>query len=161
LHQALHGVDREAESEKGRMNPPLNVEAVEVTPDLEQVQAQLEEIVAASRRVQIAQENLSRAKALADDHMKDFKVRFLLLRLQEAAGVNEGLAEQWAALLQDCPEDLQVVRFCAMRLVKDRRVEEAMALVDHHLPESDDAARMFARAKLLSDIRAHDRSDEL
>lgn len=143
------------------MNPPLNVDAVEVTPDLEQVQAQLEEIVAASRRVQIAQENLSRAKALADDHLKDFKVRFLLLRLQEAAGVNEGLAEQWAALLQDCPEDLQVVRFCAMRFVKDRRVEEAMALVDHHLPESDDAARMFARAKLLSDIRAHDRSDEL
>jgi glycosyltransferase involved in cell wall biosynthesis len=143
------------------MNPPLTIEQVDVTPDLPRVQAQLEEIVAESGRVQIAQENLPRAQALAGDHLGDTKVRFLLLRLQEAAGVKEGMAEQWAALLQECPDDLQVVRFYALRLVKDRRIEEAMAMVDHHLPESSDADRMFARAKLLSDIRAHEQSDAL
>ena len=143
------------------MNPPLSAERVADTPDLQQVQAQLEEIVAESRRVQIAQENLTRAKALAGDHLDDPKVRFLLLRLQESAGVKEGMAEQWAALLQECPDDLQVVRFCAMRFVKDRRVEDAMSLVDHHLPESSDSGLMFARAKLLSDIRAHEQSDAL
>ena len=143
------------------MNPPLIIEQVDAAQDLQQVQAQLEEIVAESRRVQIAQENLARAKALAGDHLDDSKVRFLLLRLQESAGVKEGMAEQWAALLNDCPDDLQIVRFYALRLVKDRRLEDAMALVDHHLPESSDPDRMFARAKLLSDIRAHEQSDAL
>ena len=143
------------------MNPPVTMEPVDAIPDLQQVQAQLEEIVAESRRVQIAQDNLDKAKALASNHLEDTKVRFLLLRLQESAGVKEGMAEQWAALLKDCPDDFQIVRFCAMRLVKDRRVEEAMSLVDHHLPESSDSELMFARAKLLSDIRAHEQSDAL
>lgn len=143
------------------MNPPQTIEPAHALSALQQVQAQLEEIVAESRRVQIAQDNLTRAKALAGEHLEDTKVRFLLLRLQELAGVREGMAEQWAALLEDCPDDLQIVRFCALRLVKDRRVEEAMSLVDHHLPESSDADRLFARAKLLSDIRAHEQSDAL
>jgi glycosyltransferase involved in cell wall biosynthesis len=144
------------------MSQPLITEQVDATPDLQQVQAQLEEIVVASGRVQVAQENLARAKVLARDHLEDWKVRFLLLRLQESAGLNEGMAEQWAALLQECPDDLQVVRYCARRLVKERRVDEALSLVDHHLPESaNDPDRLFARAKLLSDIRAHERSDAL
>ena len=143
------------------MSPPLSTEPVDTTSDLQQVQAQLEEIVTASGRVQAAQENLLRAKALAGNFPDDSKVRFLLLRLQESAGLNEGMADQWAALLQDCPDDLKIVRYCAMRLVKERRLEEAMSLVDHHLPESNDTERMFARAKLLSDIRAHEQSDAL
>jgi hypothetical protein len=81
------------------MNPPLISEQEEAASDLEGVQAQLEEIVAASVRVQVAQENLARAQALARDYMADSKVRFLLLRLKEAAGLNEGMAEQWATLL--------------------------------------------------------------
>lgn len=144
------------------MNPPLITERVDAKSDLQQVQAQLEEIVAASGRVQVAQENLARAKALARDHMEDSKVRFLLLRLQESAGLNEGMAEQWTTLLQECPEDLQIVRYCATRLVKERHLEEAMALVDRHLPDSaTNPDRLFARAKLLSDIRAHAQSDAL
>jgi len=144
------------------MSLPMIAEQGDATSDLRQVQAQLAEIVAESRRVQVAQENLTRAKALAGDHMEDPRVRFLLLRLQELAGLNEGLAEQWAILLQACPDDLQIVRYCATRLVKERRLEEAMSLVDRHLPESTrDADRLFARAKLLSDIRAHEQSDAL
>src|SRR5690606_1477783 len=126
----------------------------DATSDLQQIQAQLEGIVAESGRVQVAQENLTRAKLLAGAHLKDPKVRFLLLRLQESAGLNEGMAEQWATLLNECPDDLQIVRYCATRLVKERRVDDAMSLVDRHLPESaNDSDRMFARAKLLSDIR--------
>lgn len=144
------------------MSPLLITERVDATSDLQQVQAQLEEIVVTSGRVQVAQENLARAKVLARDHAEDSKVRFLLLRLQESAGLNEGMAEQWTTLLQECPDDLQIVRYCATRLVKERHVEEAMSLVDRHLPESaSNPDRLFARAKLLSDIRAYEQSDAL
>ncbi|MDT4808494.1 glycosyltransferase [Achromobacter agilis] len=144
------------------MNPPLSAEQEDVTSDLQWVHAQLEEIVTESSRVQVAQENLARAEALARDHMADSKVRFLLLRLQESAGLNEGLAEQWSTLLEECPDDLQIVRYCATRLVKERHVDEALSLVERHLPESMESPdRLFARAKLLSDIRAHEQSDEL
>lgn len=144
------------------MNPPLTTDRKHAESDLPEVQARLEEIVAASGRVQVAQDNLARAQALARDHMADSKVRFLLLRLQEAAGLDEGLSEQWTTLLRECPDDLEIVRYCATRLVKERHVEDALALVERHLPESsDNPARLFARAKLLSDIRAHEQSDAL
>lgn len=144
------------------MSPPLIAERVDAMPDLQQVQAQLEEIVAESGRVQVAQENLTRAKFLARDYLEDSKVRFLLLRLQESAGLNEGMAEQWATLLEEWPNDLQIVRYCATRLVKERHLEEALSLVDRHLPEAaNDPDHLFARAKLLSDIRAHEQSDAL
>jgi glycosyltransferase involved in cell wall biosynthesis len=144
------------------MNPPLTAERTGVMSDLQWVHAQLEEIVAASVRVQVAQENLPRAEALAREHLEDSKVRFLLLRLKESAGLNEGMAEQWATLLKEWPDDLLIVRYCATRLVKERHVDEALALVDRHLPESsENPSRLFARAKLLSDIRAHAQSDAL
>ncbi|MBD9395986.1 glycosyl transferase, partial [Acidovorax sp. ACV01] len=67
-----------------------------------------------------------------------------------------------ATLLQECPDDFLIVRYCATRLVKERKIDEALALVDHHLPPStQNPNRLFARAKLLSDIRAHEQSDEL
>ena len=144
------------------MNPPLTTELAEAASDLKSVQAQLEEIVTASVRVQVAQENLERAQALAGDHLADSKVRFLLLRLKEAAGLNEGMAEQWATLLEECPDDFQIVRYCATRLVKERKIDEALSLVDRHLPPStQNPDRLFSRAKLLSDIRAHEQSDAL
>jgi|GEM_PF-3074559 len=144
------------------MNPPLMTEQEDQASQLQHVQAQLEEIVAASGRVQLAQENLVRAHALARGHMADSKVRYLLLRLKEAAGLNEGMSEQWSTLLNECPDDLEIVRYCATRLVKERHLDDALALVDRHLPEtSKSPARLFARAKLLSDIRAHEQSDAL
>lgn len=144
------------------MNPPLMTEQEDQASQLQHVQAQLEEIVAASGRVQLAQENLVRAHALARGHMADSKVCYLLLRLKEAAGLNEGMSEQWSTLLNECPDDLEIVRYCATRLVKERHLDDALALVDRHLPEtSKSPARLFARAKLLSDIRAHEQSDAL
>ena len=101
------------------MNPPLTTDRKHAESDLPEVQARLEEIVAASGRVQVAQDNLARAQALARDHMADSKVRFLLLRLQEAAGLDEGLSEQWTTLLRECPDDLEIVRYCATRLVRN------------------------------------------
>ncbi|MFC4275357.1 glycosyltransferase [Achromobacter aloeverae] len=144
------------------MNAPLAAEKENDTSDLESVHAQLEEIVAGSGRVQVARENLGRAQALARDYLSDPKVRFLLLRLKESAGLNEGMSEQWEALLNDCPDDLLIVRHCATRLVKDRHVDQALSLVDRHVPDTtDNPALLFARAKLLSDIRAHEQSDAL
>jgi glycosyltransferase involved in cell wall biosynthesis len=130
--------------------------------ELRSVRAQLEAIVTESARVQVAQGNLTRAEALARDHAADPKVRFFLLRLKELAGLNEGMSEQWTELLRECPEDLMVVRHAASRLVRDRHLDEALALIDRHLPEStSNAAMLFARAKLLSDVRAHEQSDAL
>lgn len=147
------------------MSPPLISETTEqVGPDAEllKVRGQLEKIVTASARVQVAQTNLALAQKLASGYLNDPTVRFLLLRLKEAAGLNEGMAEQWAALLRECPDDFQIVRYCATRLVKEHHVNEALALIDHHLPASAKSpTRLFARAKLLSDIRAHTQSDEL
>ncbi|ARP85680.1 glycosyltransferase [Bordetella genomosp. 9] len=144
------------------MSARPDAEREDHTPDLEWVRAQLAEIVAASGRVQLAQANLSRAEALARDHPADPKVRFYLLRLKESAGFNEGMSEQWSELLRECPDDLQIVRYCATRLVKDRHIDDALALIDRYLPESDPTPeRLFARAKLLSDIRAHEQSDAL
>jgi glycosyltransferase involved in cell wall biosynthesis len=144
------------------MNQPLDTVLEDDTNVLQQVHSALEKIVAESVRVQVAQGNLMRAEALARDHMADPKVRFLLLRLKEAAGVNEGMVEQWSALLHECPDDLQIVRYCASRLVKNRHMDDALALIDLHLPESDSSPdRLFARARLLSDIRAHEQSDAL
>lgn len=78
------------------MNPPLITERENTaSSDLQAVQGRLEEIVAASVRVQVAQANLADAQTLARGHMADSKVRFLLLRLKEAAGLNEGMSEQW------------------------------------------------------------------
>ena len=140
----------------------LIAEQEQVSSELQQIHAQLEEIVTASSRVQVAQANLDRANALARDHLSDPKVRFLLLKLKEAAGLNEGMSEQWAALLQECPDDLEIVRYRATRLVKERHIDDALALVDRHLPESTkNPDRLFARARLLSDIRAHEQSDAL
>lgn len=144
------------------MNDVLITEREDVTSDLQRIHAQLEEIVTASSRVQVAQANLAVAQALARNHLADSKVRFLLLRLKEAAGLNEGMSEQWETLLQECPDDLQIVRYRATRLVKERHVVDALALVDRHLPEATkNPDRLVARAKLLSDIRAHEQSDAL
>jgi len=144
------------------MNSALAAEQENDLSDLRSVHAQLEEIVAASPRVQLAQGNLPRAIVLAREHMADTKVRFLLLRLKELAGVNEGMSEQWQELLRECPDDLQVVRYSATRLVKERHVDEALALIERHVPEmSGNWDLLFARAKLLNDIRAYEQSDDL
>lgn len=144
------------------MNARLETGRDDDTSSLQAVRAQLEQIVLASPRVQQAQANVANAEALASEHLADPKVRFLLLRLKEAAGHNEGMFEQWSALLDDCPDDLQVIRYTATRLVKDRRPDDAMALVERSLPASTDKPELlFARAKLLSDIRAHEASDAL
>jgi len=144
------------------MNSPLAAEQENELSDLRSVHAQLEEIVAGSPRVQLAQGNLPRAIVLARDHMADPKVRFLVLRLKEVAGVNEGMAEQWAELLRECPDDLQIVRYSATRLVKERHLDEALSLIEKHVPEtSGNWDLLFARAKLLSDIRAYEQSDDL
>ncbi|AOB32394.1 glycosyl transferase [Bordetella sp. H567] len=144
------------------MNYRADPEREDDTSSLQWVRTQLEQIVATSGRVQLAQGNLTRAQALAQDHMADPKVRFLLLRLKELAGLNEGMSEQWAELLRACPDDLQVVRYCASRLVKERHIDDALALIERYIPESsDDPDMLFARAKLLSDIRAYEQSDAL
>jgi glycosyltransferase involved in cell wall biosynthesis len=130
--------------------------------NLQWVHAQLEEIVAESKRVQVAQGNLGRAEALARDHMADSKVRFLVLRLKELAGFNEGISEQWSELLRECPDDIRIVRHCASRLVKDRHIDDALSLIEQYMPESSDNPELlFTRAQLLSDIRAHEQSDAL
>jgi glycosyltransferase involved in cell wall biosynthesis len=155
-------LDRKVQPQESGMKRRSGTGRANKAANLRRVQEELEAIVGESGRVQLAQANLARAEALARDFMADVKVRFLLLRLKEAAGLNEGMLEQWSELLNACPEDLQIVRYCAFRFVKDRRVDDALSLIDRYLPESGDNPDMlFARAKLLSDVRAHEQSDAL
>jgi glycosyltransferase involved in cell wall biosynthesis len=123
---------------------------------------ELERVVAQAAGIQAAKEALAHAEDIARGCLRDPAVRFALLRLRERAGERDGLMDQWLALLQDCPGDLRIVRYCASRLVKERHVEDAMALIDQYLPEKlDDPVDGLARAELLSDAGAHDQSDML
>lgn len=126
------------------------------------VAAELERVVTEAAGIQAAKEALAHAEDIARGCLRDPSVRFALLRLKERAGERDGLMDQWSALLQDCPGDLRIVRYCASRLVKERQVEDAMALIDQYLPEKlDDPVDALARAELLSDAGAHDQSDML
>jgi glycosyltransferase involved in cell wall biosynthesis len=136
--------------------------APSVTPELQRVRTELTRIVDTSSTIRAAQEALDEAEALASDHAEDPTVRFILLQLMELAGQNTGITERWADLLRVSPEDIRIVRFYARRLVKERRREEALQLVDHHLPETlDDPRVSLARAEFLADVRAHEESDAL
>ena len=76
------------------------------------------EIVAASGRGQVAQDNLARAQALARDHMADSRSASCCYGCRKPRA-NEGLSEQWTTLLRECPDDLEIVRYCATRLVRN------------------------------------------
>lgn len=130
---------------------------------LEQARAELGRLVAASRSVLTAQMNVSRAEAVAADYLHDTDVRFSLLRLKEIAGCSVDMLKQWSDLLLACPGDMRVVRCYAARLVKERNMDGALALVDRYLPEALDADPDvgFARAEFLADIRAYEASDAL
>jgi glycosyltransferase involved in cell wall biosynthesis len=129
---------------------------------LEALRAELEGLLKASTSVQTARQNLREAEELAQNVTNDATVSLVLLQLKERAGLGAGLLEEWARLSRDCPNEMQVIRCYAAQLVKHRRVEEALALVDQHIPERMDEPReALLRAELLSDIKAHGASDAL
>lgn len=131
-------------------------------PDRVFVHTELARLLAASETLHHARECLGEAEALSRKHTTDPTVRMMLLQIKERAALTTGLVDQWAELLRDCPGDMRVVRHYATRLVKERCVEEAVALVNQHMPEQlDDSRQAIARAELLSDIKAHDESDAL
>jgi glycosyltransferase involved in cell wall biosynthesis/thioredoxin-like negative regulator of GroEL len=123
---------------------------------------ELARLVAASTTVLAAQKAVGRAQELARDHLHDVAVRFMLLQIKETAGSFQNMYEQWSALLADEPDDIRIVRYCASHLIRERRAEEALALIDRCMPETlDDWRAGLARAELLADIRAHVESDSL
>ena len=111
------GVDRKGQSKEGSMNPPLTTDRKHAESDLPEVQARLEEIVAASGRVQVAQDNLARARW----RVITWPIQGPLPAAAAAGsrGLDEGLSEQWTTLLRECPDDLEIVRYCATRLVRN------------------------------------------
>lgn len=130
--------------------------------DVALVVAELERIVAQASGIQAAKEALARVEDIARGCLQEPAVRLALLRLRERAGERKGLTDQWLALLQDCPHDLRIVRYGALRLVKDRRLEDALALIDQYLPERlDDPDVSLARAELLGNAGIYDQSDML
>jgi len=130
--------------------------------DVLMLRAELERMLAACTTLQSARQGLDDAELLARRAPDDPRVRMLLLQFRERAAPGQGLLEQWAELLRDWPADVCVVRHYASRLVKERRLDEALALVDRHVPEQfDDPQAALSRAELLSDIKAHDASDAL
>jgi glycosyltransferase involved in cell wall biosynthesis len=152
-----------AETVAGGSAQAVATEGMNATPAaLESVREELTRIVAASTTVLAAQRAVAGAQELARDHLHDPVVRLRLLELKEVAGTFHDLYEQWSALLAEQPDDLRIVRYCALHLVKEHRIDEALALVDRSVPETlNDWRAGVARAELLSDVRAHERSDAL
>lgn len=130
--------------------------------DLPALQEELARLLAVSTSLQSARKHVGEAEQLAAQAPADRTARFLLLQLRERTGLSTGLLEQWADLLRDCPDDLLVARYYATRLLRERRVDEAMALADRHFPDQQhDPRKVLARAEFLADIKAHDASDAL
>ena len=130
--------------------------------DLPSLHEELTRLLAACTTLQNARKHLSEAERLAAQEPDDRTVRIVLLQMRERTGLSTGLLEQWADLLRDCPEDLIVARHYATRLLKERRLDEAMAVADRHFPEqAQDTRKALARAEFLADIKAHDASDAI
>ncbi|SMG08982.1 glycosyltransferase [Paraburkholderia susongensis] len=123
---------------------------------------ELARLLAACTTLSNARMHLAEVERLAAQAPDDKTVRIALLQVKERTGLSTGLLAQWADLLRDCPDDLVVARHYATRLLKERRVDEAMALADSHFPDQpDDPRKVLTRAEFLSDIKAHDASDAL
>jgi glycosyltransferase involved in cell wall biosynthesis len=134
----------------------------DVLAALVSAQEELTRLVAASTTVLAARKAVAGAQALASAYPDDPVVRFKLLELKETAGDFHGLYEQWSELLASNPGDLRIVRYCSGHLVRERRIDEALALIDRSIPEAlDDWRSGMTRAEMLADIRAHDQSDAL
>ncbi|MFM0327121.1 glycosyltransferase [Caballeronia glebae] len=139
---------------------PLETNDARSADSLDAVIDELSRLVSAGTTVLAAQKAIAHAEDIARAHLRDTSVRFMLLKLKDAASIFPDMYAQWSALLTECPDDLRVVRYCASHLVRQRRNDEALALVDRHLPEViEDWRAGLARAELLSDIRAHAASD--
>lgn len=122
----------------------------------------LARLLAACTTLQNARKHLGEAERLAAQAPNDMTVRIVLLQMKERTGLSTGLLAQWADLLRDCPDDLVVARHYATRLMKERRVDDAMAIADRHFPDQpDDPRKVLARAEFFADIKAHDASDAL
>ncbi|MBN3849455.1 glycosyltransferase [Paraburkholderia sp. Ac-20342] len=112
--------------------------------------------------MQGARNHLGEAERLAEQAADDRTVRIGLLQIRERTGLSMGLLAQWGDLLLEYPDDLVVARHYATRLLKERRIDEAMALADRHFPDQpDDPAKVLARAEFLADIKANEVSDSL
>lgn len=144
------------------MNTPLTTERADVSSDLQWVHAQLEEIVTASVRVQVAQENLARAEALARDHLEDSRSVSCCFGWKGIGGLERRDGRAVGNLASRMPR-----RLADRALLRDATGQgtasgRGLVLVDRHLPaSSENPSRLFSRAKLLSDIRAHEQSDQL
>ena len=122
----------------------------------------LARLLVASKTLQNARKHLGEAEQLAAQAPEDKTVRLVLLQMRERTGLATGLLDQWGELRSDWPDDLIVARHYATRLLKERRVDEAMALADAHFPDQpDDPRKVLARAEFFADIKAHDASDAL
>lgn len=152
-------------AERGAPAPATGATAgsvIDVLAALVSAQEELTRLVAASTTVLAARKAATGAQALAKAYPDDPVIRFKLLELREVAGDFDGLYEQWKALLATNPGDLRIVRYCSGHLVRERRIEEALALIDRAVPENlDDWRSGMARADMLADIRAHEQSDAL
>jgi len=145
--------------------PPPGTEpqtTAQIPVDLPALHETLTRLLAASASLQNARTHLREAEQLAAQAPDDQTVRIVLLQMRERTGLATGLLEQWGELRRDCPDDLIVARHYATRLIKERRVDEAISLADAHFPDQpDDPRKVLARAEFLADIKAHDASDAL
>ncbi|WP_236572376.1 glycosyltransferase [Burkholderia sp. 8Y] len=136
--------------------------AAPCSQDADAVRAELARLVVQAKTARLAQDALAEARTLAGDGAQDAETRFLLLQLMEMSGQTEGMLDAWHALSADWPGHAGITRGYALRLVKEKKADAALALIDRCMPDTpDDASAGLARAEVLADVRAHEASDAL
>ena len=125
-------------------------------------QEELSRLLTVSNSATNASLAIAQAQAVADAYPDDLVIRFRLLELKEKTNQVSGLHEQWSQLLALTPDDLRVVRYCCVHLVRERRFDDAKALIDRSVPEAlNDWRSGITRAEMLAEVRAHEQSDAL
>ncbi|MCJ7420792.1 glycosyltransferase [Sphingomicrobium astaxanthinifaciens] len=126
------------------------------------LKARLEELLARSRSVATAGEQLAIARQLTEGRAIGYQNMSLLLQIQERARKLEGLAEGWQQLFEVMPNDRTVLRHHLLWLTRQGRGDLALELLDRWLPENLERRDIaFTRAQILDEIGQAEAADAL
>lgn len=122
---------------------------------------QVKQLLDAARNTAAARALLPEALAEAEEFPDDHVTRCYILQMRERAGESEGISAAWEELFRSHPEDRVILQFHMRRLVRDKRQDKALELLEEVIPSPGrNYSECLARAELLDTIQAYDVLDE-
>ncbi len=122
----------------------------------------LNDLLSKSVTVHAAQENYLLAKKIPEKFLNDVDVAIIITQIREATGSHDGLAEIWADLFEQSPQNPNTIKYHVKHLLRSRQQEKALKIVDIAYPIKEAGFdQLFSRAELLDDVQAYDAGDEL